>query len=563
MDYRDLLEASTGRQKADLVLKNARILDVYNAEFFDGDLAIYDGRIAGIGEYEGKEELDLEGRHVVPGFIDGHLHIESSMVTPPQYARGIIPHGITTIVADPHEMANVLGRDGVTWMMDAARDLPLNIHFMIPSCVPCAPIEHGGSDLPAADMAALKLRPEVLGMGEMMDFPNLLAGDSAIADKLKLFHDMPRDGHGPGLSGRDLNAYAAAGITTDHECTTVEEMNEKIRLGMYVQIREGTAARNAAVLLPGVNDRNWRRCFFCSDDQDPYDLLTKGTVNHVIKMALELGMDPARAYTMASFNAASAYDLKDRGALSPGKAADLVILDDVATVAIQRVYAGGKLVFEKGRAVDIPARELPAFDHSVKIAELDRSSLKLTGDTYHAMVMQRGSLYTPMETGPITSDDFPYGQGMNKLVNVERHKGLPLTGVCALKGLGIQNGAIATTIAHDSHNLLAAGDNDEDILLAIRHTAEIGGGYVMVSKGRVIQELSLPIAGLLSPKPIEEVAATLEAMLIAAHLDLKIPEDVDPFLSLSFMALPVIPEVKLTVEGLFSVTGQKLFPSVE
>ncbi len=269
MDYRELLEAATGRQKADLVLKNARILDVYNAEFFDGDLAIQNGRIVGIGPYEGKEELDLHGRHVVPGFIDGHLHIESSMVTPPQYARAILPHGVTTIVADPHEMANVLGQAGVTWMMEAARDLPLKIHFMIPSCVPCAPIEHGGSILTAADMAELKNRPEVLGMGEMMDFPNLLAGDDAIADKLRIFQDMPKDGHGPGLSGQELNAYVASGITTDHECTTVEEMQEKIRCGMYVQIREGTAAKNAAVLLPGITDRNWQRCFFCSDDQDP------------------------------------------------------------------------------------------------------------------------------------------------------------------------------------------------------------------------------------------------------------------------------------------------------
>ncbi len=563
MDYRDFLEASTGRQKADLVLKNARILDVYNAEFFNGDLAIHKGRIIGIGDYEGLEELDLEGRHVVPGFIDGHLHIESSMVTPPQYARGILPHGVTTIVADPHEMANVLGPDGVTWMMDASKDLPLNIHFMIPSCVPCSPNEHGGSDLSAADMAALKNRPEVLGMGEMMDFPNLLAGDSAITEKLRLFQDMPKDGHGPGLSGRDLNAYAAAGITTDHECTTVEEMQEKIRLGMYVQIREGTAAKNAAVLLPGVNDSNWRRCFFCSDDQDPFDLITKGTVKEVIKMALELGMDPARAYTMGSFNAASAYDLKDRGALSPGMAADLVILEDVETVDIKSVYVRGRLIHEKGGEVAIPVRELPAFNHSVTIADLDESALELSGSTYHAMVMQPGSLYTPMETGSITSENFPYSQGMNKLVNVERHKGLPLTGVCALKGLGVRNGAIATTIAHDSHNLLAVGDNDEDILLAIRHTAEIGGGYVMVSEGRVIQELRLPIAGLLSPEPIEDVAATLENMLAAAHQELGIPEDVDPFLSLSFMALPVIPEVKLTVEGLFSVSSQKLLPAAE
>lgn len=563
MDYRSLLEVSTGRQKADLVLKNARILDVYNAEFFDGDLAIYNGLIAGIGDYEGEEELDLEGRHVVPGFIDGHLHIESSMVTPREYARGILPHGVTAIVTDPHEMANVLGQDGVAWMMDASRNLPLKIHFMIPSCVPAAPIEHPGSNLSPEDMAELKLTPEVLGMGEMMDFPGLLAGDAAIAEKLRIFEDMAKDGHGPGLQGRDLNAYVGAGITTDHECTTVEEMHEKIRLGMYVQIREGTAARNAAVLLPGVTDSNWRRCFFCSDDQDPFDLVTKGTVKYIVKMAVDLGMDPARAYTMASFNAASAYGLKDLGALSPGKIADFLILDDLTSVTIGRVYAGGKLVSEKGGDVAVSVRELPPFRNTLKIAELNPEALTLSGKTYHAMVMQRGSLYTPLETGQITGENFPYDQGMNKLVNMERHKGLPLIGVAALKGLGIRNGAIATTIAHDSHNLLAAGDNDQDILLAMAHTAEIGGGYVIVSQGKVLQELRLPIAGLLSPEPIEIVANSLEAMLSVAHQALEIPEEVDPFLSLSFMALPVIPEVKLTVEGLFSVSEQKFLPSVE
>lgn len=562
MDYRNLLEAATGRQKAELVLKNAMLLDVYNAEFFQGDLAVEKGFIAGIGDYDGVEEIDCAGLYIVPAFIDGHMHLESSMVTPAQYCRAVLPHGVTTVLADPHEIANVLGVDGITWLMAAARGLPIDFRFMIPSCVPSASIEHSGSDLTVADMTGLKASDQTQGMGEMMDFPNLLAGSQTIAEKLLAFSGMPLDGHGPGITGKDLNAYVAAGIMTEHECSTREEMEERIRLGMFIQIREGTAAKNAAALLPQVNDKNWRRCFFCTDDKDPHDTLTEGTIDHIIRLAVDAGIDPARAYTMASHNAATAYGLSDRGALSPGKLADLVLLDDPTRAGIAMVFAKGQPVYKKALPLAFAVPNYPRPDSPIAIHPVTKADLKLSGTRYNALHMTPGSLLTSMVSGSIEGEGFPYAQGLTKLVNVERHKGLPLIGVCAMAGFQIKNGAIATTIVHDAHNLLCAGDNDEDMLLAIQRAAHIGGGIVMVSRGRILHELNLPIAGLITDAPVEEVAHKLGAMTESAHTDLQIPRGVDPFLSLSFMALPVIPEVKLTVEGLFSVSLQELIPPV-
>lgn len=560
MDYRLLLEAATGRQKAELVLKNAMILDVYNAQFFQSSIAVEKGYIAGIGDYEGHEEIDCTGKFIVPSFIDGHMHLESSMVVPAQYARAVIPHGVTTVMADPHEIANVLGKDGITWLMDAARDLPLDFRFMIPSCVPSAPNEHSGSTLDAAEMEVLKNRKETHGMGEMMDFPSLLAGSGQIAKKLSAFQGMPLDGHGPGITGKDLNAYVAAGIMTEHECSTREEMEERLRLGMFIQIREGTAAKNAEALLPQVNDRNWHRCFFCTDDKDPYDVMREGTIDHIIRMAIEGGMDPARAYTMGSHNAAEAYGLSDRGALSPGKLADLIVLNELEGADIEMVLVRGKLIHRKGEPLNFSIASYPRPLSPIRIHAVTKEDLKLEGTRYNALHMNPGSLLTPLVSGEITKQGFPYSQGLSKLVNIERHKGLPLLGVCAMEGFGIKNGAIATTIVHDAHNLLCAGDNDEDILKAIQRANEIGGGIVMVSQGQILHELSLPIAGLITDAPVEDTARKLGEMNEAAHTLLEIPAETDPFLSLSFMALPVIPEVKLTVEGLYSVARQEPLP---
>lgn len=558
MDYRKLLEAATGREKADLVLKNGLVLDVYNAEFFGADVAIHQGHIVGIGEYEGHTERDCSGQYIVPALIDGHMHLESAMVTPAQYARGVLPHGVATVIADPHEVANVAGAEAIRWLMAAAKDLPVDFRIMIPSCVPSAKIDHSGSVLGVDDMIALRDHPQAHGLGEVMDFPSLLHGSEEIAEKLAAFDGLPMDGHAPGITGKDLNAYVAAGIQTEHECSTREEMEERIRLGMYIQIREGTAARNAEALLPAVDDRNWRRCFFCTDDIEPSDILADGTIDELIRRAMAAGIDPAKAYTMGSHNAATAYGLPDRGAISPGKRADLLIVDDLASVAIREVLIQGRSLVKDGVVSDFTAPEIHRPHWPVKVRSLQKNDLELTGTTYNALVMEPGSLLTRLETGSITQENFPYAQGLNKLVNVERHKGLDLHGVCAMRGLGITNGAIATTIVHDAHNLLCAGSNDEDILLAIERAAALGGGIIMVSQGQIVHELPLPIYGLITDATIEDTADALRVMISKAHDILGIPEHINPFLALSFMGLPVIPEVKLTVEGLFSVTEQRL-----
>ena len=563
MDYRTLLEAATGREKADLVLKNGLVLDVYNAEFFSADVAIHHGRIVGIGEYEGLTERDCSGQYIVPALIDGHMHLESAMVTPAQYARGVLPHGIATVIADPHEVANVAGADAIRWLMAAAKDLPVDFRIMIPSCVPSAKIDHSGSELPISEMIPLRDLPQAHGLGEVMDFPSLLAGSAEIAEKLAAFQGMPMDGHAPGITGKDLNAYAAAGIQTEHECSTPEEMEERIRLGMYIQIREGTAARNADALLPAVNDRNWRRCFFCTDDIEPSDILTDGTIDQLIRLAIAAGIDPAKAFSMGSHNAATAYRLTDRGAISPGKRADLLIMNDLASVAISEVIIQGRSMVKDGVVSDFPAPELHRPHSPVRVRPLRKEDLVLLGTSYNALVMEPGSLLTQRETGPITGDNFPYSQGLNKLVNAERHQGLDLHGVCAMRGFGITNGAIATTIVHDAHNLLCAGSNDEDILLAIERAADLGGGIVMVSQGQIVHELPLPIYGLITDATIEDTADALRVMVDKSHDILGIPDHINPFLALSFMGLPVIPEVKLTVEGLFSVPEQRLIPPTE
>lgn len=560
MDYRRLLEAATGREKADLVLKNGLVLDVYNAEFFSADVAIHQGQIVGIGEYEGLTERDCSDQYIVPALIDGHMHLESAMVTPAQYARGVLPHGVATVIADPHEVANVAGSEAIRWLMAAAKDLPVDFRIMIPSCVPSAKIDHSGSELRVEDMIALRDLPQAHGLGEVMDFPSLLGGSTEIAEKLAAFAGMPMDGHAPGITGKDLNAYVAAGIQTEHECSTPEEMEERIRLGMYIQIREGTAARNADALLPAVNDRNWRRCFFCTDDIEPSDILTDGTIDQLIRLAIAQGIDPAKAYSMGSHNAATAYRLTDRGSISPGKRADLLIVDDLTSVAISEVLIQGRSMVKDGVVSDFTAPELHRPHCPVRVKPLRKEDLMLLGTSYNALVMEPGSLLTRLETGTITEDNFPYSQGLNKLVNAERHQGLDLHGVCAMRGFGITNGAIATTIVHDAHNLLCAGSNDEDILLAIQRAADLGGGIVMVSQGQIVHELPLPIYGLITDATIEDTADALRVMVEKSHGILGIPDHINPFLALSFMGLPVIPEVKLTVEGLFSVPEQRLIP---
>ncbi|PKK40503.1 Adenine deaminase [Clostridiaceae bacterium JG1575] len=562
MDLTAFVQVARGDAPADLVLKNATLLDVFQGTVTRGDLALFDGTIVGIGPYHGKQEVDLEGRFVTPGFIDGHMHMESSLLAPPEYARAVLPHGVTTLIADPHELTNVAGKTGMEWLMKSAEDLPLDILWMVPSCVPSAPVEHAGERFSLSQMLALKDQPKVLGLGEMMAFPQVVQGDPEPLAKINAFKDRPKDGHAPGLTGRMLNAYAGCGILTEHECSTREEMQERLRLGFYLQIREGTAAHNAAALLPGVTKDNWRRIFFCTDDKHPHEILREGTIDHLIRLALAAGIPMEHAYTMASFNACEAYGLHDRGALAPGRRADLVILDDPHTVSIREVLTAGRVVYRKGQPMGPLGAPPPWTQSNIQLADPLPCTYPLNGRRYRALVMNPGSLWTNLEEGAITTPNFPYDQGMTKLTNTERHHGLPLQGVVALRGFPIQ-GAIASTIAHDAHHLICAGSCDEDIALAVKEAALQYGGLVLVQKGQVLGRLPLPIGGLLSDRPVEEVSQKLVELEDLAHSRMGLPAPIDPFVSLSFMALPVIPEVKLTVEGLFSVTQQRILPSVE
>lgn len=538
----ELIDVALGKRSADLVLKNGFILDVYTQSFKKGNLAIHQGKIVGIGDYRGHEEIDCTDRYLVPGLIDGHMHLESTLLLPGEYARMMLPHGITTVIADPHEIANVSGIEGVRFIMDSAKDLPLDFYFMLPSCIPSSPLEEPGSPFGLEEFQALKDEAQILGLGEMMDYPGLLKNDPLVLNKLALFQDEVVDGHAPGLQGKELIAYASQGITTDHECTTAEEMKERIALGMYVQIREGSSARDADSLLPAVDDANHHRIFFCTDDKHPTDLLREGSINYVVAKAIKSGISPARAYTMASLHAAQAYRLHDRGALTPGKRADLLVLKDLEKVEIQDVYTAGVPRVHEGKLQDFPILR-PNFPNRVHIHPLEPHDLAYPNG--HAIKVLPGSLLTALVK---RKNDH------SKLLLVERHHGKPMHAVAAIQGFDITNGAMATTISHDAHNAICLGDNDEDMLLAVNRLEELGGGIVLISSGEVLGELELPVSGLLSDQPYEAVVEKLSVLEELAHEQLNVPRELNPFVTLSFLALPVIPEVKLTLHGLYDVS---------
>lgn len=542
----ELIDVALGNMPADLVLKNGFILDVYNQSFKKGNLAIHHGKIVGIGDYQGMEEIDCTDRYLVPGLIDGHMHLESTLLLPGEYARMMLPHGITTVIADPHEIANVSGIEGVRFIMESAKDLPLDFRFMLPSCIPSSPLEEPGSPFGLEELQALKDEAQILGLGEMMDYPGLLKKDPLVLNKLALFRDDVVDGHAPGLQGKELIAYASQGITTDHECSTVEEMKERIALGMYVVIREGSSARDADTLLSAVDDANHHRVFFCTDDKHPTDLLREGSINYIVAKAISMGITPARAYTMASLHAAQAYRLHDRGSLTPGKRADLLILKDLEKVEIQDVYTAGVRRVQDGKLKEFPIPK-PSFPNRVKIHPLTAQDLAYPNG--HGIKVHPGSLITTL---------VKRNAGHNKLLLAERHHGKPKHAVTAIEGFGIKKGAIATTISHDAHNAICLGNHDQDILLAMKRLEELGGGIVLIGSGEVIGELQLPVSGLLSDQSYEEVVEQVTALEELAHEVLGVPRDMHPFVSLSFLALPVIPEVKLTLHGLYDVAEDNL-----
>lgn len=556
------IKIANGEKRAPLVLKNANIINVFTNEIIYGDVAIYNGKIVGIGEYHGDDEIDLEGKYLSPAFIDGHVHIESSMVTPLQFSKAIVPRGVTTIIADPHEIANVRGLDGIKYILDSSEGLPLDVYMMLPSCVPATPFENSGAVLKAEDLEELIDHPRVLGLGEMMNYPGVINGDSEVLKKLKVFEEYIIDGHGPLLEGKQLNAYVGAGIATEHECSTVEEMKNRLRLGMYIHIREGSAAKNLEELIQGVNKDSLRRCIFCTDDKHPSDLLRDGSIDYNIRLAIAKGIDPIDCIKMASLNAAECYGLRWEGAIAPGYFADMVVIDNLEDFNILEVYKEGKLVAKDNKPLfSIEEIDSSSMVNTVNITEITEKDLKIYLESNkvnvikllpHSLITKKVERKVQLENG-----EFKPQNDILKAAVVERHSKTGNIGLGLVEGFGLKNGAIASTIAHDSHNIIIIGDNDRDMLKAIYELERVGGGITIVSNGKIIDTLPLKIAGLMSQSPLEEVNEKLNKMLESSYEILGVNREYEPFMTLSFIALPVIPDIKLTDMGLFDVSEFK------
>lgn len=570
-----LIDVAAGREPADLVLKNANVIDVYQAEIISGDLAIVDGKIAGInGEYQGKETIDLKGKIVAPGFIDPHIHVESSYVTPEEFSRLLVPHGTTTVLADPHEIVNVLGLSGLDYMIEAAKETALDIRYMMPSCVPATNMENAGAVIEAADMISSFEKKQVDGLAEFMNFPGVIHAQDEVLDKLLAAKErgLRIDGHSPMVFNEELNAYAAAGIANDHECSTVEELKDRIARGMYVFLREGSVTQNLRTLLNGVTDNNYQRCVLSADDLQAKTILEKGHLDNSIRICIEEGVSPLRAIQMATINAAQCCQLTDRGAIAPGLRADLVIFSDLAQPEIEATYIKGKLVAEKGTYLPTVKRiSTEKVQSSVHIDKFQKEQLKLnlTSDKARAIEVIPQEALTNEAIVSVKRDDqgqfvFDPKQDVTKIAVIERHHNTGNAFVGLLKGYGVKKGAIGLSIAHDSHNLIVTGTNDEDMAAAVQALKEQEGGVVLIESGKIIGNMALPIAGLMSDLTGEEVAQQEAEINRLAHEVLGVSNNVDPIMTLGFMSLAVIPNLKITDIGLVDVTKFEIVPvSVE
>ncbi|KAF1680981.1 MULTISPECIES: adenine deaminase [Bacillus] len=559
------LNASARRQKADIVIKNGKIMDMFNQEWIYDDIAITDGVIVGLGEYEGENIIDAEGQMIVPGFIDGHVHIESSMVTPIEFAKAVLPHGVTTVITDPHEIANVSGEKGIAFMIEQARKTPLNIHFMLPSSVPAASFERSGAVLKAADLKPFYEEEEVLGLAEVMDYVSVQQAEEDMIQKLLDARVQGKriDGHLAGLSTDLINIYRTASVLNDHEVTTKEEALDRIRRGMYVMMREGSVAKNTLNVLPAVNEKNARRFFFCTDDKHVDDLLAEGSVNHQVKMAMSAGLDPFLAYQLGSLNAAECYGLDTKGAIAPGFDADLLFVSDLEDVTVTMTMIKGETVAEGSKAIDQDSVSTvvpePSLLNSVKLtAPLNKQNFYMPCDSKrHINVIQiiPNHLETRLihiEAPDACAFESDTSLDLLKIAVVERHQGLKEIGLGVVNGFGFKSGAIATTISHDSHNIIAVGTNDADLAAAVNKLRDIGGGLTIIKNGEELHSVPLPIAGLLSDQSAEQVNQSL----LTLHDKLSLvgfAGGFNPFLTLSFLALPVIPDIKMTTTGLFNV----------
>jgi len=567
------IQIARGKLPADLVLRNTQLVNVCSGECYAADVAIADGRIVGVSApgdrngYQGHEERDLQGRWLAPGLIDGHMHIESTMMVLAEFARIVTPRGVTAVILDPHEFANVMGVAGIRYVLESGHGLPLSAYVMLPSCVPASSFESPYRALMADDLLPLLEEERVLGLAEMMNIPGVLHGDGQVLEKIVATrkHGLVVDGHAPGLSGRDLCAYAAAGVMSDHECTTLEEARQRIRLGMWLMIREGSAARNLDALLPLVKELHPPRVFFVTDDRDPQDLTTRGHIDSMVRRAIELGLDPVEAVCLASYNTAQYFRLYDRGAIAPGFVADLVVLDDLRTFQVESVYKDGVLVARGGRLlVDVPVVASPAATDTVHIGNIREADLHMPGKAGRVEVVgiEPGQITTkhlqeeaPIRDGEIVADP---ARDLLKLVVIERHHASGRVGLGLVKGFGLQHGALASSVAHDAHNLVIAGVSDGDILRAACALEEMGGGFAIVVDGEVRASVPLPLGGLVSPLPAAELVQqmrTLDATAAALGCTLE-----HPCMTLSFLSLSVIPALKLTDQGLVDVETFTLLP---
>ncbi len=554
---RCVIEAAAGRKKAKLVFKNAQVVNVFTKQVEQADVAVEAGVIAGVGQYSGEEEVDCTGLYLCPGFVDAHIHVESTMAVPYEFARAVATSGTTTVVADPHEIVNVCGAPAVEWLLKASEALPVDIYWMMPSSVPATPFETNGAPFTAQEMAPFaQMGPRVAGLGEVMCYPDVVAGTGEIYGKLALFAHKHIDGHAPGLSGKALAAYAAAGIETEHECTSFAEAKEKLAAGLAILVREGSAAKNLTAIVEGLLKEGLPtdRFLFCTDDKHLDDIAREGHIRWNVHQAVQLGMPVVDAICMASYNAARVYGLKGVGAIAPGYRADIVLLDDWKQVHVHAVYKDGVPVEQKiaaARRVPAPA----ALTHTMHFAPVTPQQLALpVQGKAHVIEMVPYQIVTRHAVEPVPSENglFRPNKTYSKLCVIERHGRGGNIAVCPLKGYGITGGAIATSVAHDSHNIIAAGDNDGDIALAVNHLQKTGGGYALAAGGRILGALALPVGGLMSEAPWEQTRDETNAILKQAA-KMGIPYHVDPFISLSFMALPVIPSLRLTDRGLFDV----------
>jgi adenine deaminase len=551
---------------ANLVLKEGRVVNVFSGEVQEQDVAIYDGVIVGLGpSYQGSEEVSLKGKWIIPGLIDAHLHIESSMLLPSRLAAALLPHGTTTIVADPHEIGNVMGIEGIKFMLEESASAPLDIFFMAPSCIPATYLETAGARLGASDLAALKNETRILGLAEMMNFPGVLMATPEVLEKLALFGDRIIDGHAPSLKGYDLQAYMAAGIRSDHETTDRTEGMEKLNSGMVLMVREGTSAKNLEDLLPLITPENARRFCFVSDDLHPLDIRQRGHMNFIIRRAIGLGLNPVMAIQMATLNPAEYFGLKDRGAVAPGYQADLAVLADLERFELEEVYKGGKLVADKGALIDLPCADDASVElRAMKVAPLTVENFRIAHENRRARVIELipGQILTRLryetlksENGWVRSD---IETDILKLAVVERHRATGNMGLGLVKGFGLHAGALASSVAHDSHNLIAVGVSDHEIWRSLEEVKNMGGGMAVIRDAKVLARVPLEVAGLMSRKPLKELTKQLdEANRAAFSLGCTMPE---PFMPLSFLALPVIPELKLTDLGLVDVEKFSLVP---